>query len=381
MSSSQAGQPGVYRGPDGNYYSFRSNSTASTGPWTGDGLSAFYEYRGIMASGAVIYDKDNNLVTLAEGHKRLSLANQEILVDVNLTTGALAKIGGKANLKAILDTVATAFVRKQTGVDTRVYFMLHDAKAWKVTTPTWNKGVPKTIEQQKDALAATLTDFAKFSNQFRQAFVNKGQPFHYGWRDLFYLEHALDIYGFKEPDDNLLPSGFSSIEDLPMGQRAGSFVFVSTALKKQDQILLNADTGLLRGPNYANLRPQLTPHRFLSALTVHELTHQLDERMGHYNDANGDGRTDAEYRALDFDKVQFDYTQTPRPTGYLYQDYWGWDPAGNGQEVIKFGQGYADGFLLSMNLGASGFLDNIAAWPQQLQVRLRYIVSGLRLGS
>ena len=81
---------------------------------------------------------------------------------------------------------------------------------------------------------------------------------------------------------------------------------------------------------------------------IHEMAHQLDRTPGHYPDSDGNGTAN---QPSDLETVQFDYTQRPRPAGYVFEDY---------VAPVKYGHAFKSqigSFITNMLLDRTSFLD------------------------
>jgi hypothetical protein len=320
--------------------------------FVGDGLPAFYEYRGVWVSGGIAPDGTDPFDGIPGRHVRLSVARREVLVDTNFSLGTariltdvVPGVPAITTMRTIMNDLSRAYSQTFFGAGIRLYYVLN---------PAGQPGNPPP-ERPRTFLAG----FKKFVQFNYRGMVGDNVPIHFGFRHLMFMEDprgALDIRTFAGWNQLLGKfSGFSNGAKSPFPDRSGSFVFVRDAVSGGESIF----TKLLIPRVTAGGGPAtITPTTFLTGVAIHELAHQLDFTKGHYPDADGNGNIGGN-TASDFASVQFAYLQNPLPAAYLYQDYWGVKPvADTFPATTRFGQGLHDGFLRSSYLDLKGFLDN-----------------------
>jgi hypothetical protein len=297
----------------------------------GDGLSAFYEYRGILVDGGGFSPDGKH--GQPPGHMRLSPARHEVLIAVDKMRGApTSQIPKPAVVQGWMETVTRAYSQRNYGLGTDAYYVLRNMEA--PNTP-FTKDYKTITDMQED-----LRDYVLNTLQFKN-------PLNWGFRHLLIASKpgTLDAYTKGEI------SGYSSITTMPMDLRFGSIYFVDDAWdvykKSLSKDLTAADNDPKVPRNEKVDIPKVDFDTFSAGVITHELAHQLDYRLGHNADADGDGRAN---QGSDFETVQFDYTQKPLPAGYYHQDYWG--------VTIKYGHGNKadDFFPATMYLPADGML-------------------------
>ena len=290
----------------------------------GDGLSLFYEYRGVLVDGGGSDPFREDI----RGHVRLSPAVKNVLLDVDMMKAAPDT--------GALDFVVKAFSQEQWGAGVTLYYAIQNnqLKDQVITAPGGRNDADKVNN--------LLSLLRRFITPLRKSVL--GVPVHQFWRHLTMAStfNGTGLPASAEKDIAEL-SGFSSFAgEKNFDRRAGSFVFFQ-------------DARLAAGSLEKKFRPG-TPvimKIFLAGAIIHELAHQLDRTPGHYPDSDGDGTPNT---LSDYQTVQFDYTQAAnkRP-GYFGQDYY---PLPDLE--FKFGHAFASKrgtFVTNMLLGPTSFLD------------------------